>query len=129
MFPKDPSESRRHNFEMDDKTRTNKDPVKLTDEDMQTLKKLIIDSVRECAGRSSIHAFPSLSTKGVHPIIVLIWIVCLIGSWGYLGYQIYNTIVLYISYGVSTSLGVAFEVPTDFPGESKHLIFSKLMSY
>ena len=118
MYATGLSEEKRDNNDEDNKAMPSKDLVKLTDEDMQTLKQQIKDSVRECAGRSSVHAFPSLATKGIHPIIVVIWVVCMLASWGYLIYQIYNTIVLYNNYGVSTSVGVAFEVPTDFPGDS-----------
>ena len=84
--------------------------VKLSEEDMQSLKQQIKDSIRDCASRSSVHAFPSLATKGIHPIIVVTWIMCLIASWGYLAYQIYNSIVLFSAFGVSSSISVQFEV-------------------
>ena len=95
---------------IDASNKTSDSSVKLSNEDMQTLKEQIKDAVRECANRSSVHAFPSLSTKGIHPIIVVMWIVCCLVSWGYLCYQIYNTIVLYNAFGVSSSISVKFEV-------------------
>ena len=98
--------STRNGQKVGDQTQT----VKLSEEDMITLKKQIIDTVRECAGRSSLHAFPSLATKGIHPIIIVIWVVCLLASWGYLIYQIYNSIVLYYTFGVSSTFKVSFEV-------------------
>jgi hypothetical protein len=98
--------------------------IKQADEDSQSMKHQVMDSIRDSAGRSSVHAFPSLATKGIHPIIVAIWIVCMTASWGYLIYQIYNTVVLYNTLGVTTSIGVAFEVPTDFPGKSLNSCFT-----
>ena len=94
----------------DERLKKNDNSIKMNDDDMQSLKQQIKDSVRECAGRSSVHAFPSLATKGIHPLVVVIWILSLIGSWGYLAYQIYNSIVLYSAFGVSSSIAVKFEV-------------------
>ena len=115
MITPDSSDNRMYDFERDSSVEIITNPNKLLNKNFQPMRQQIMDSVRDNAGRSSVHAFPSLANKGIHPIIVVIWIVCMTTSWGYLIYQIYNTIVLYTAMGVTTAIGVAFEVPTDFP--------------
>ena len=80
----------------------------------KSLKDQIVEVIRDCGNRSSIHSFPSLSTKGVHPLVVLIWLVSLAASWSYLAYQIYTSLILFNAYTVATSVSVHYEVLYSF---------------
>ena len=79
--------------------------------------KRVIEVIKETTDRSSIHGFPSLSAKPVHWIIKIMWLVFIISSWGYLIYQINNSLDLYYKKGVVSSTSIVYEAPTDFFGK------------
>ena len=76
----------------------------------QTIKKTPVELLRDCASRSSIHSFSSLSKQNAHPLVVVLWLVSIATSWSYLGYQIYLSIALYNTFGVATSEWIEYEV-------------------
>ena len=82
----------------------------------KSLKKEIFEMVRECGERSSIHSLPSFASKNVPFLVKIVWMICVLISWGYFFYQIYGVVNLYLTYSVVSAVSIGYEAPTDFPG-------------
>ena len=87
-------------------------------ESNKPLGRQVLEVIKDTAERSSIHGFPSFVSNSVHWFVKLIWLVCVGASWGYLIFQINNSLSLYSSFSVVSSSSIAYEAPTDFFGKS-----------
>ena len=77
-------------------------------------------SCREILQRSALHGFPAIFSKDTFWILKVVWILCIILSWSYFGYQAYNTLELYQSYPKVTQISKATEILVDFPGKTNN---------
>ena len=87
-------------------------------EEKKSLKKEILEMVRDCGDRSSIHSLPSFASKNVPFLVKVVWMICVVISWGYFGYQIYGVVNLYLTYSVVSAVSIGYEAPTDFPSKN-----------
>lgn len=78
-------------------------------EELKRLRDQIVDMLRDCGDRSSIHSFPSFASRKVPVVVKLIWIVCIAFSWGFLIYLVRNMIGVYNSYNVVSSISLNYE--------------------
>ena len=83
------------------------------------LKRQIWEIIRDTTERSSIHGFPSFTSRLVHWFVKLIWLLCIGASWGYLIFQINNSFSLFYNYNVVSSTSIVYEAPTDFVGKKQ----------
>ena len=77
----------------------------------------VSSKAREILQRSALHGFPSIFSKDTIWLLKLMWIGCIALSWGYFGYQAYNTLNLYQSFPKVTLISKASETYVDFPGK------------
>ena len=82
-----------------------------------SLRKEILFAIKDTADRSSIHGFPNFAAASVNWFAKIVWALCVGCSWGYLIFQINNSILLYNSYSVVSSTSIVYEAPTDFFGK------------
>ena len=78
-------------------------------EELKRLREQIVDMLRDCGDRSSIHSFPSFASRKVPSLVKVIWMVCIAFSWGFLIYLVRNMIGLYSSYNVVSSISMDYE--------------------
>ena len=85
------------------------------------IKKIRLNRVseisREVLGRSSLHGFAVLVGQLILRPVKIFWLVCIVASWSYFMYQVYNTIVLYGSYPKITQIMMVKNPVIDFPGK------------
>ncbi len=74
----------------------------------------ISETVKEWCETSTIHGPGNISRNRSY-FLKLIWFICLVLSSAYCSYLIAQSVVLYFSYPVSTSIKIITEQPTSFP--------------
>ena len=98
-------------------------------EEKPTLKEKILNELSNIGGRSTVHGIPSLSNPGVHFVVKIIWICCMIAGWSYLIVQVCKLFSAYNEYNVESTISTGFEIPTKFPGKSFLMSQLKMVNF